>query len=63
MTQSENIFELYNSPNKYYFDAPFNDYNCFAINYIFAIDIALSALVIIRMVLITKFVNFRTTKQ
>lgn len=58
MTQSKNAPKLDNSPDWCYFGTPSNNYNFFALDHIFIVDVAKSALAITKIVLITNIVYF-----
>lgn len=63
MSQFKNGLEHNSSPNYYYSGVLFNNYNCFALDYIFIVDIMQSIFSIGKVVLITQFDNSKIVKQ
>lgn len=63
MTQFENANEFNSSPDRCYFDALSNNHNHFAPDHTFTVDVARSAPVVARIVLMTKFDGFGTAER
>lgn len=63
MTRSKNTLKLNSSLDQYYFDNFFEKYDCFNLDYIFAINITLFAHAITKMISMPKFDSSSYVKQ